>query len=79
MGFKAHYARQRSVGWTIDSWNVANQLLSYLDPEKRAYATFTRTDGSYVQCAGAKRRVTVEARVIDARGGFEPSPELCGQ
>jgi len=71
MGFKAHYARQGSVGWQIDSWDVANQLLSYLSPEKRAYATFTRTDGSYVQCAGSKSRLTVEVRVIDVRGGFE--------
>jgi hypothetical protein len=63
MGFKARYTRPRSVGWDVDSWETANSLLSYLHPDKRAFAAFTLAGGGYVQCAGAKRRLTVEARI----------------
>jgi hypothetical protein len=69
VGFQAFYARDKA-GWLITSWPDANKLLSYLDPLKRSYATFGLADGSYVQCAGSKTRLTVEARLIEPGGRF---------
>jgi hypothetical protein len=63
-----HFERPGQGGWKIRDWDTANQLLGYLDPVKRPAAIFTREDGSYIQCAGSKRRLVVEARVITSTG-----------
>ena len=65
-----HFKRNDSPGWDIADWDTANSLLSYLDPERRPYATFMLTDDSYVQCLGSKRRLTVEAREYRPDGSF---------
>jgi len=57
-----HFQRPGQGGWKIKDWETANKLLGCLAPERRPAAVFTRSDGSYVQCAGSKTRLTVEAR-----------------
>lgn len=52
------------AGWHIKDWETANKLLSYLNTNGRSYAIFSKPDGSYVQCAGSKTRLTVEARLF---------------
>ncbi len=64
MKFKAHYEREGTHGWVLDSWNDANHLLGYQKVDGPSYAIFTLDDGSYIQCAGGKKRLTVEARII---------------
>jgi|688.fasta_scaffold17677_8 hypothetical protein len=59
-----HYQREDCpTGWYINDWETANQLLSYLNTKGRSFAIFTKNNGSYVQCAGSKTRLTVEARI----------------
>jgi hypothetical protein len=58
------------VGWKIKSWETANKLLSYLEPERRHYAIFELPEGSYAQCLGSKTELTVEVRVVGANGTF---------
>ena len=65
-----HYQRSNTPGWNIRDWDTANKLLSYFDPERWPFATFTLPDKSYVQCLGGKRRLTVEAREYQADGTF---------
>lgn len=57
-------------GWSISNWQTANKLLSYLDPDRRHFATFDLQDGSYVQCLGCKKALTVEARIYRPDGTF---------
>jgi len=64
MKFKAHYERGGIKGCMLDSWNDANHLLGYQKAEGPSFAIFTFEDGSYIQCAGVKKRLTVEARII---------------
>jgi len=59
------------AGWDIKDWDTANNLLSYVDPERRHYAIFTRDDNSYVQCLGRKTALTVEAREYSDSGRFK--------
>jgi hypothetical protein len=61
---------ENPTGWNVKDWETANRLLGYLDPEKNPYAIFSLSDGSYVQCLGAKKALTVEARVYDSNGQF---------
>lgn len=70
MTFNAKYEREGSPGWQLRSWEDATNLLSYLKPDGPSSATFTLDAGSYVQCAGSKTRLTVEARVLDSTGAF---------
>jgi hypothetical protein len=66
-----HYSRTDCpAGWKIPDWDTANKLLSYLEPERRPFAIFTLSDKSYVQCFGAKMRLTVEAREYHQDGLF---------
>jgi hypothetical protein len=71
MDLHVHYSREGTPGWSITSWETANQLLTYLDPDRASFACFTLPDGSYVQCAGSKRRLTVEARLYEANRQFK--------
>ena len=64
------YRRGGTAGWEIRDWETANKLLSYLGPKVSDFAVFENPDHSYVQCAGAKRRLTVEARVYSPSGSF---------
>lgn len=70
MAFEAWYSREGTPGWQLHSWDDANHLLSYLKPDGQSFAAFTLSDGSYVQCAGRKTRLTVEARVVASRAKF---------
>jgi len=66
-----HYSRADCpAGWKIRDWDTANKLLSYFDTERRPFAIFTLPDNSYVQCLGAKTRLTVEAREYHSNGSF---------
>jgi len=65
-----HYSRTDSNGWKIRDWETANKLLSYLEPKRRPFAIFTLSNNSYVQCLGAKTRLTVEAREYQPDGSF---------
>jgi hypothetical protein len=65
-----HYSREGDSGWKIKDWDTANKLLSYLDPKVRSFAIFEKDDRNYIQCAGAKRGLTVEARLYAKRGKF---------
>jgi hypothetical protein len=56
-----------SAGWHIKDWETANKLLSYLNTNGRSYAIFSKPDGSYVQCAGSKTRLTVETRIFKSQ------------
>ena len=71
MGFKAHYEREGTHGWIIESWDNANHLLGYQNVDGPSYTMFTLDDGSYIQCAGGKKRLTVEARTITTDKNFE--------
>ena len=64
------YRRGGTAGWEIRDWETAEKLLSYLGPKFSDFAVFEKPDHSYVQCAGAKRRLTVEARVFNPNGSF---------
>ena len=61
-----HSSRENSPGWKIKDWDTANKLLSYLNTDGMSFACFEKTDGSYIQCAGSKRRLTAEARIYDS-------------
>jgi hypothetical protein len=65
MNFKAHDQREGVHGWPLQSWDDANHLLGYQKAEGPSFTIFTRGDGSYIQCAGGKKRLTVEARIIE--------------
>jgi hypothetical protein len=66
-----HYSRADcTVGWKIKDWETANKLLNYFEPDRRPFATFTLPDNSYVQCLGAKTRLTVEGREYHRDGSF---------
>ena len=65
-----HYSRENSPGWKIKDWDAANKLLSYLSTDGMSFACFEKPDGSYVQCAGDKTRLTAEARLYDSLGRF---------
>ena len=65
-----HYSRENSPGWKIRDWDTANKLLSYLSTDGKSFACFERPDGSYLQCAGSKTRLTVEARLFDSPDSF---------
>lgn len=65
------YSREGRPSWQIKDWDTANKLLSYLDPEIRSFAIFQKADRSYIQCAGAKRGLTVEARIPGVNGEFK--------
>ena len=71
MNFKAYYEREGTTGWPIKSWEDANKLLGYQKAEGPSYTVFTIKDGSYVQCAGGKTKLTVEARIIKQGGNFK--------
>jgi hypothetical protein len=45
--------------------------MSYLEPNLRPFCRFQLADGSYIQCAGSKQRLTVEVHSPAAEGGFE--------
>ena len=62
--FSAIYKREGTPGWLIKSWEDANQLLGYFGPTGTSSVSFTLDDGSYIQCAGHKTRLTVEARLV---------------
>ncbi len=66
-----HYSRENSSGWKIKDWETANKLLSYLNTNGMSFACFEKEDGSYVQCAGGKRRLTVEARIYGEGKSFK--------
>ncbi len=70
MTFHAIYEREGGVRWPLSSWDDANHLLSYLKPSGPCYTSFTLSDGSYVQCVGAPRRLTVEARTYQTASTF---------
>ncbi len=70
MAFEAHYQREGTVGWKLKSWDSANKLLGYQNADGPSFTIFTLDNGSYVQCAGGKRRLTVECRVFDLNGEF---------
>ncbi|UTW49281.1 hypothetical protein [Bacterioplanoides sp. SCSIO 12839] len=71
MNFEAHYEREGTTGWPIKSWEDANKLLSYQKAEGPSFTVFTIKNGSYVQCAGGKKRLVVEARVFESSGGYK--------
>jgi hypothetical protein len=71
MNFEAHYEREGITGWPIKSWEDANKLLGHQKTEGPSYTVFTISNGSYVQCAGGKTELTVEARVIEQGGSFK--------
>lgn len=67
-----HFSREDSpTGWKIKDWDTANALLSYLNTKGRSFVCFQKEDGSYVQCAGSKRRLTVEARIYNEDKSFK--------
>lgn len=70
MSFEAHYEREGTTGWHIKSWDDANTLLGYQKAEGPSYTVFTLCNGSYIQCAGGKKQLVVEARVISENGSF---------
>jgi hypothetical protein len=70
MSFEAHYEREGSPGWPLKSWDDANALLGYQKADGPSYSAFTLPSGSYVQCAGGKRRLVVEARVTGPDASF---------
>lgn len=74
-----HYSRTDSPGWMIKDWETANTLLRYLDPFVRPFVIFELPDGSYVQCLGSKRRLTVEVRECRAGGSFTHWVLGCGK
>lgn len=70
MTFEAHYQREGTPGWKLKSWEDANKLLGYQKADGPSFTIFALEDGSYVQCAGGKRRLTVECRISKADGTF---------
>jgi hypothetical protein len=70
MSFEAHYEREGTTGWPIKSWDDANTLLGYQKAEGPSYTIFTLNNGSYIQCAGGKKRLVIEARVVNKNGSF---------
>jgi len=71
MSFEAHYEREGSPGWPIKSWDTANKLLGYQNAEGPSFSIFTVGNGSFVQCAGGKTRLTIEARIIGENDTFQ--------
>jgi len=71
MNFEAHYEREGTTGWPIKSWDDANILLGYQKAEGPSFTVFTLKNGSYVQCAGGKKTLVVEARLLESNGSFK--------
>lgn len=71
MTFEAHYEREGTAGWLVKSWDDANTLLEHQKAEGPSYTVFTLRNGSYVQCAGGKKSLVVEARVLNENGSFK--------
>jgi hypothetical protein len=70
MVFNAKCEREAIPGWQIKYWDDANKLLSYLNPEGPSSVSFTIDSSSYIQGAGPKTRLTVEAIVVEPMGRF---------
>lgn len=68
MSFEALYEREGSPGWNIKSWEDANHLLGYQKTEGPSFTVFTISNGSFVQCAGGKTKLTVEAKIVNPNG-----------
>ena len=69
MNFEAQYEREGSPGWKIKSWEDANQLLGYQKADGPSFTIFTIGNGGFVQCAGSKTKLKVEAKVKSQNGG----------
>jgi|GEM_PF-3060208 len=68
---RVHYSRPGAYsGWPIKNWETANRLLGFLNADKKNFAIFDLPDGSYIQCLGGKKALTVEARIYDSEGHF---------
>ena len=52
------------------SFEDVETALSALHPTRMSFMSLTAGDGSYVQVAGAKLRLTIEARRVQADGSF---------
>jgi hypothetical protein len=63
-------ATDQPSGWDISNWEAANNLLGGFDPARRHYSIFDLPDGSYVQCLGTKKALTVEARLYGSGAKF---------
>ena len=62
-----HFTREDSpAGWKLKDWDTVNSLLSYFDTNGKSFVCFEKSNGSYVQLAGAKRQLTAEARIYDS-------------
>ncbi|ALN18604.1 hypothetical protein [Ectopseudomonas mendocina] len=71
MTFEAHYEREGTTGWLVKSWDDANTLLGYQKAEGPSYTVFSLKNGSYIQCAGGKKSLVVEARIFNESGSFK--------
>lgn len=50
----------------LTNWEYARQQLSFLDPIKHSFIILSLPNGNYVQCAGSKQELTVEARIFSS-------------
>lgn len=65
-----HGSSELYEGEEFSNWEEASDFLSELDPEECSFVVFDKPDGNYIQCAGAKRGLTVEARVYQTPKKF---------
>ncbi|MFT5121495.1 MAG: hypothetical protein ACI97B_000119, partial [Verrucomicrobiales bacterium] len=62
--------REDQHGREIKDWKKANALLSGLNVKGRSFIIFEKEYGDYVQCAGSKKAMTIEARSYNKDGTF---------
>lgn len=62
--------REDQPGREIKDWKTAKGQLSGLKVKGRSFIIFEKENGDYVQCAGSRKALTVEARMHAGDGSF---------
>lgn len=65
---RATFVSATQDGFEVYTWEQANSQLAYLNPDKENFMRFELSDGSFVQCLGAKKALTVEVRLCREGG-----------
>jgi hypothetical protein len=56
---------QISSNKRVKDWDSAKRILSRLDPDDCSFIIFENANRNYIQCAGSKDGLTVEARIYE--------------
>ena len=63
--------RENHEPTTNPTWSDVQSAVECIDPRQSGFVILARSDGGYVQCAGARLRLIVEWRRIMTEASFE--------